>query len=411
MIQESTMTFTLTRRELLASGTALGAAGAIGAPLLRPASVAAAERTPARGRLIVVFLRGAADHLSITVPLDEATYHDARPTIAIDPSATLPLDGRFGLHPAMPRLHERYRSGQLAPVVAVGNPAGDRSHFVAQDLLERGSDGDDRLGDGWLARHLRSTATPADSALRAITIGANVDDSLVGFPAIGMLSLRSFGLAGAGTKADALAMAMRRAHDGESTLDAQAVQALDAADAVASLPASTTRNRTSAAFEDIVTLVDADLGTQVFTVSIDGWDTHDRMGTADDGDMRDLLVGLDDALGSMHDAFDDRGVDDVTTLVVTEFGRRVAENGSGGCDHGWGSVAMLLGSAVAGGRVHGDWPGLDSDVVADARGDVPMTTDYRDVLGETLEAVLAGDASSTFPDHERSPLGLFGPSS
>jgi uncharacterized protein (DUF1501 family) len=401
----------LTRRSLLESAAALGAAGIIGASLLQPSGVVAA--TPAAptsvraGRLVVVFLRGAADHLSITVPLDESMYQDARPTIAVDPDETLPLDDRFGFHPAMERLHARYQAGRLAPIVAVGNPAADRSHFLAQDLLERGSDGDDDLGDGWLARHLTATSTGEDGGLRAITVGANVDDSLVGYPAIGMLSLRTFGLAGAGDFADELAAVMRQAHDKGTRLDAVALQAIEASNAVAELPASEERNRTTAAFEDIVTLLEADLGTEVITVNIDGWDTHSRMGNTDGGDMRNLLADLDNRLGGMADALDDRGIDDVTTVVVTEFGRRVAENGSGGCDHGWGSAALLLGPSVNGGRVHGDWPGLDDDVVSDSRGDVPMTTDYRDVLGEAVNRVLGGSPGTAFPNRAYTPVGVF----
>ena len=378
----------LTRRSLLESSAALGAFGLVGLPLLQPSALVRARvagpRPPRSGRLVVVFLRGAADHLSMTVPLDDSAYQDARPSIAIDPADALPLDDRFGFHPAMPRLHARYRAGDLAPIVAVGNPAADRSHFLAQDLFERGSDGDDDLGDGWLARHLAATSDGADNGLRAITVGANVDDSLAGYPALGMLSLRTFGLAGAGDFADELAAVMRSAHRSGSRVDDVALQAIEAAGMLAELPASAERNRTTAAFDDIVTILDAGLGTEVITVSIDGWDTHSRMGNVDGGDMRTLLAGLDDTLGTMADAFEARGIDDVTTVVVTEFGRRVAENGSGGCDHGWGSAALMLGPSVDGGRVHGDWPGLSADVISETRGDVPMTTDYRDVLGETL---------------------------
>ncbi len=400
------LTSTLTRRSVLRSGTAFGLAAMTGLPGLAMAAPPPAGTTQRSGRLLVVFLRGAADHLSITVPLDEPFYHDARPTIAIEPSATLPLDDRFGLHPALVRLHERYVATELAPVVAVGNPAADRSHFLAQDLFERGSDGDDDSGDGWLARHLKTTSAAEDSPFRAITIGGNVDESLLGYPALGVPSLRAFGLSLAGNAAPALEQMMRQAHAGESRSDGVAIQALDAARKVADLPASSQRNRTAAAFEDIVTLLDADLGIETITVSIGGWDTHDRMGTVEQGDMRDLLAGLDTTLGDLTDRLDDRGIDDVTTIVVTEFGRRVAENGSGGCDHGWGSLALVLGKHVAGGRVHGEWPGLAPDIVADAGGDVPMTTDYRDLLAETVDVVLGGDPSIVFQGHSTQPLGV-----
>lgn len=411
-----TPTAGISRRAVLKSGAAAGVVGLAGLPLLRVTETAVAASAPATGvapgvakrpgRLVLVFLRGAADHLSMTVPLDEANYQDARPGIAVDPNRALQLDDRFGFHPAMPRLHERYRAGQLAPLVAVGNPAGDRSHFVSQDLHERGSDGTDGAGNGWLARHLVATEPTLGGALRAITVGSNVDASLLGYGALGMTSLRSFGLAGTRDGGDVLADVLRRAHDGRSVLDATALQALEAATAVSELPASVSRDRSVAAFEDIATLLEADLGTDVITTSIDGWDTHSQMGDAESGDMRDLLGGLDDLVGGLADSLDDRGIDDVTTVVVTEFGRRLAENGSGGCDHGWGAAAFVLGAAANGGRVHGDWPGLNPDVVADTRGDVPMTTDYRDLLGDVVTHVLGGDPSIAFPEHVARPTGV-----
>ncbi len=397
----------VTRRAVLKSGAAAGLVGLAGAPLLRAtqaAAVAPVGVAKRPGRLVLVFLRGAADHLSMTVPLDEQNYQDSRPGIAIDPNSALQLDDRFGFHPAMPRLHERYLAGQLAPLVAVGNPAGDRSHFVSQDLHERGSDGTDGAGNGWLARHLDATRSAPESALRAITVGSNVDASLLGYGALGMTSLRSFGLAGA-SGGDVLADVLRGAHGGDSVLDATAIQALQAATAVSELSASVARDRSVAAFEDIATLLEADLGTDVITTSIDGWDTHSQMGDGDNGDMRNLLGGLDDLVGGLADSLDDRGIDDVTTVVVTEFGRRLAENGSGGCDHGWASAALVLGAAANGGQVHGDWPGLDSDVVADARGDVPMTTDFRDLLGDVVTHVLGGDPAIAFPDHAARSTG------
>ncbi|MBT8241885.1 MAG: DUF1501 domain-containing protein, partial [Acidimicrobiia bacterium] len=225
-------------------------------------------------------------------------------------------------------------------------------------------------------------------------------------PALGMVSLKTFGLALAGGAAADLEAAMREAHSGDSPADLAAIQALDAARALGDLPASSQRNPTSAAFEDVVTLLDASLGLEVITVSIGGWDTHDRMGTIEQGEMRNLLGGLDTTLGDLSDRLDDRAINDVTTVVVTEFGRRVAENGSGGCDHGWGSTALVLGKNVAGGRVYGDWPGLSPDVVADAAGDVPMTTDYRDLLADAVDGVLGGEPSVVFPDHRHTSLGL-----
>ncbi len=399
-----------TRRRFVAGAAASGVGTAIAAAPWRvgDAGVAPGSVSQRQGRLVVVFLRGAADHLSVTVPLDDPDYLRLRPGIAVDPSRTLELDGRFGLHPALGRLHERYRAGQLAPLVTVGNPAGDRSHFVSQDLYERGSDGGGDVDDGggWLARHL-ATDDGSDEPLRAVTVGSSVDASLLGYGAVGLRSISSFGVAGLGDDAAALDAALRVAYRGDAPLDAAAHRALDAAAAVSELRPSQQRDPELAAFDDIATLLAADLGTEVITTSLDGWDQHTRMGDVDGGDMTDQLAKLDTTVGGLLDAFDEHEVDDTTVLVVTEFGRRVAENGSGGCDHGWGSVALAIGPDVLGGRVHGEWLGLDADVLGEYRGDVPALTDFRDLLGDAVEHVLDGDVDATFRGHIHRPTGVF----
>ncbi|MGK2930502.1 MAG: DUF1501 domain-containing protein [Acidimicrobiales bacterium] len=399
----------LTRRHLLGGGAAFAAMSALG-PTARTA--AASRPTNRTGRLVTVFLRGGMDHLSAVAPIDDADLRAARPTIAM--SGGLALDDRFALHPAMPRLHERFLAGTAVPIVATGNPAGDRSHFVAQDLVAIGAE--KYLPDtrGWLARHLLDT--PHDPAsdtavLRALTVGANVDRSLAGFPAVGMASIQQFGL-GSGADEAALVKILRRTHGGDSTADQVGRQALTVAGAIGGLPASTADDETRRTFADVATILDdgrdAGLGTEVVTVDIGGWDTHNTMGTTEAGEMRTLLAGLDTALGDFQDDLDARGIDDVRTVVLTEFGRRVEENGSGGTDHGWGSVMFVLGSGLVGATVHGDWRGLAPEVLGE-RGDVPATTDFRDVLAEVAGATIGVDAVAAFPGHDASAVGVVAP--
>ncbi len=142
------------------------------------------------------------------------------------------------------------------------------------------------------------------------------------------------------------------------------------------------------------------------TVNIGGWDTHDNMGTTAAGEMRDLLAGLDGYLGTFQADLDARGLSDVTTVVMTEFGRRVAENGSVGTDHGFGAVMLVLGGRVNGGHVYGPWAGLSPDVIG-ARGDVVPGVDFRNVLGDVAHDVLGVTSPATlFPGHTYARVGV-----
>jgi uncharacterized protein (DUF1501 family) len=131
------------------------------------------------------------------------------------------------------------------------------------------------------------------------------------------------------------------------------------------------------------------------------------MGTATAGQMRTLLAGLDEQLATFQADLDARGLGTVTTVVMTEFGRRVRQNGSG-TDHGFGCVMLVLGGGVNGGRVHGEWLGLSPAVIG-PRGDVVPTVDFRDVLGDCARDVLGvADPSSMFPGHTYTPVGVTG---
>ncbi|MDZ7733205.1 MAG: DUF1501 domain-containing protein [Acidimicrobiia bacterium] len=258
---------------------------------------------------------------------------------------------------------------------------------------------------GWLGRHLVGTASGTDTPFRALTLGDNVTKSLSGYPAIGVPAIQLFGLGGSSGATADLGTVFEQAYEGDRRIEEVGRQALEAVQQVDELPASDDPDPVARAFADTATLLEADLGTEVVTVNIGGWDTHTTMGDADAGTMRDLLAGLDGALGGFHADLDARGVTGVHTVVMTEFGRRVAQNGSDGTDHGFGAAMLVIGDGVQGGRVHGEWPGLDSDVIG-PRGDVPVTTDFRDVLGDLVVHVLAGDPSAVFPGHGYEPVGV-----
>jgi uncharacterized protein (DUF1501 family) len=401
-----------TRRTLLKTGAAAAGvaavAGSSGAVL-----VDGLARTPAAfgarpGRLVVVFLRGGQDGLSQVVPYTESAYYAARPTIAIPANQVLPLDAQFGLHPAMTGLHELYQAGKLAVVVGAGNLAGNRSHFTAQDLWEFGATSAPADASGWLARYLNATATSTDSVFRGVTIGNNVNASLRGYPALGLATINGFGLGGLSGANGALAPMIRSQYSGNLAVEQTGIRALDASSRVGTLSGSTAPDPEARAFADLAVLLDADLGVEVATMNLGGWDTHNNMGTAATGQMRSLLQGLSAHLSAFQADLDARGLTDVTTVVMTEFGRRVAQNGSGGTDHGFGCVMLVLGDDVHGGQVHGQWAGLSPAVIG-ARGDVVPTVDFRNVLGDCARDVLGlANPSSLFPGHTYVPVGVTG---
>jgi uncharacterized protein (DUF1501 family) len=157
--------------------------------------------------------------------------------------------------------------------------------------------------------------------------------------------------------------------------------------------------------EDVARLIKADVGLQVACVDFGEWDMHSGMGTVGSGWLRSHLSELAKTL----DAFaTDLGstMSRVTLITLSEFGRRLKENGSGGTDHGHGQAVLMLGGGVRGGQVHGQWPGLAEEALVD--GDLAGTTDYRNVLAELLEKRCgAGSMSEIFPGLTSDRVGAF----
>jgi uncharacterized protein (DUF1501 family) len=154
---------------------------------------------------------------------------------------------------------------------------------------------------------------------------------------------------------------------------------------------------------DAPALVRADVGLRYATMELGGWDMHENIGTVDGGRMLTQLTELSTALGAFATELGS-DLDRVTVATISEFGRRVAQNGSGGLDHGHGTAMLLLGGGVRGGRVYGQWPGLAPSKLDS--GDLAVTTDYRDVLGEILtERCGAGSLSTVFPGLTPRPPG------
>lgn len=377
----------------------------------------------ARPTMVCVFLRGAADGLSLVVPYADDRYYDLRPTLAIPrpddgraavTSRALDLDGRFGLHPALSGLLPLYRSGELAIVHAVGSDDQTRSHFEAQDRMEHAHASDRDTGGGWLARHLATRPGGRASSLAAIALGATVPESLRG-AAVSVLESASDYRLGDDDARFALALgalyegAGDPGHPFDGALRGAGREALETLDRLRSVDrekptgARYPTGQLGHALGEIARLTRADLGVEVATCDDDGWDTH----FVSDQLIPGLAKDLGDGLAAFREDLGD-AMERVVVVVMTEFGRRAYENTSLGTDHGRASVMFVLGGGVRGGKVVTDWPGLEAARLEEP-GDLAVTIDYREILEEIVRVRLGNPrAGDVFPGFDARPRGLFG---
>ena len=378
--------------------------GAVLLPLGPSAWAAAGERPAAAPpRLVVIFLRGAVDGLSVAVPHADSAFYAARPSIALarpgEEGGVLDLDGRFGLHPALAPLMPLWRAGQLGFVQACGSPDATRSHFDAQDYMESGTPGRKSTADGWLNRLLG--VLPADppgsaAATRAVSMGPLLPRIYAGRQSVANVPLgaaagrptlldrpqvaEAFGRLYGGDDALSLAFkASRRSHqEVMRSMNADGLEReMQAASNGAPLPNGFPDNVARLAI-----LMRNDPRVQLAFMDLGGWDTHANQGGAS-GQLANRLGPLGQGLAAFATRLGPIW-EDTVVVVMSEFGRTVRQNGNGGTDHGHGNVMWLLGGRVAGGRVHGRWPGLEDDALHEGR-DLAVTTDFRQVLAEIGE--------------------------
>lgn len=356
--------------------------------------------------LVVIFLRGGADGLSLVPPVGDEGYHNTRPRIAVGEREALPLDGFFGLHPRMAELKPIYDAGEMLVVHATGSEDSTRSHFEAQDLMEHGG----QVAGGWLGRFLRYRANPADGALSTVAIGKTLPEALRGAPsATAIESLDEFGFA---ESDDIFMRELSRLYERESgglgrtardTLAAmERMESLRANSYVPDRGANYPNNEFGRGLLQIARLIKGRVGLESATLDLGGWDSHLTQETL----MNPLMTTLSQGLGAFHRDLG-REMDRTTVVVMTEFGRRVRENSAFGTDHGRGSVMFVLGGGIRGGRVHAEWRGLDDEVL-EGPGDLPVTTNYRNVLAPILSRQDTGaDMSRIFPGFALEPVPVF----
>jgi uncharacterized protein (DUF1501 family) len=386
-----------TRRNFLRSA----GLGSLTLPAWFPRVAFAATPSPQRDVLICIFQRGAADGLNMVVPVGDDDYYKNRPTIKIaQPSGAagtaIDLDGFFALHPSLAPFKELWDDGVLAAVQATGSPDGTHSHFDAMDFMERGTPGSKSIPTGWIGRHLGSVDTSGNtSPFRAVGMGTLVQASLRGpVAATALQSIADFHLGGKGAVASQIATfqaSLSSLYADNAWLDLQAQQTVNAINTLAAAHPGTYQPQNGAKYPDtdfgsamlqVAQLIKADLGMEVACVDLGGWDTHASQGGAT-GQQADLLAELAGGLAAFHADLADR-MSRIIVVTMSEFGRRLLENGSGGTDHGHGNCMFVLGGGVNGGKVYADWPGLAPEQLA-SPGDLAITTDYRTVLAEIVD--------------------------
>jgi uncharacterized protein (DUF1501 family) len=382
----------VSRRDILrAAGAGLVASSIPGLALARANTDA---------RFVLVILRGAADGLAVAPAFGDGNYAKVRGELALSANELNKLDGLFGLHPALSDIHEQYRKQQALLVHAVASPYRERSHFDGQDVLENGAAGVGMLRDGWLNRALAPLGGSLGNEV-AIAMAQNTPLVLRGGN-----SVTSWAPSALPDAEDGTIERLQDLYAGDEFFATRLVQALDAqaiAEADAGMASMNARGNEAQQMQTLASatarFLTARDGPRIAVLEAGGWDTHANQGTTS-GALANRFEGLDAGVRTLRKELGDTWSETVVA-IVTEFGRTVAVNGTRGTDHGTASAAILLGGAVAGGRVLADWPGLRQSDLYQGR-DLQPTTDLRSVfkgiLADHLELPESWIETRVFPD-------------
>jgi uncharacterized protein (DUF1501 family) len=366
-------------------------------------------------RMLVIVLRGALDGLGAVVPVGDPDWLALRGNRALTldgKPAALPLDSFFALNPAMPNLHRLYRAQHATIVHATATPYRERSHFDGQDVLESGLDKPGAVESGWLNRALVTLASGGQvdpRGGRAVAVGPVTPLVVRGPAPVLSWSPRRMLPASDDTQARLLELyrhtdpRLAAALDGRMRLVALGRAAgMDAPNPEAARLPPPGIARVRAFFAEAAGTAARYLarpdGPRVGALGLVGWDTHVNEGAAS-GQLANLLGALDGALAAVETNMGESWRETVVA-VVTEFGRTARINGTDGTDHGTGTVAVLVGGALKGGRVIANWPGLKPADLHENR-DLRATTDLRavlkGVLGDHLRVERTALAGAVFP--------------
>lgn len=344
--------------------------------------------------LVVCQLSGGNDGLNTVIPYANKLYYQMRPTIGIPDAQVVKLNEQLGLHPGLAPIGELFKQGQVAVIQNVGYPQPNRSHFKSMDIWQSASP-DGKLRYGWIGRHMDtvgaanpvyalglSTEKPLALAGKTASVPcfASLADiqNMIGDPDTERM-LRE--IQGMDAKAGSLEAVVQKANR----------TALDAMDVLASQLSKYSPKQTYAndpfgnGFKQIAQLIATSPQTRIVYFSTGGFDTHARQAESHGR----LMTNFANAVSSFQKELEAVGkADKVIVLVFSEFGRRVAENGSQGTDHGAAGPMLLIGKKVKGG-IHGSNPDLQNLV----NGDLKFETDFRSVYAATLDQWVGGDSA------------------
>ncbi len=364
--------------------------------------------------LVVLSLRGGIDGLGVVVPHGDPGYYSARPNTSVPKASLLGADAMFGLHPNMSTLQSLWDSGELAAVQAVGLAVPNRSHFSAIEAVEDADPGSSAR-TGWINRMIG--LGQGAGTLDGVQLGMNFPTSAMIGPRQLLATTDLDGLQISGTDGTnatrryaSLASAWNGATGSMASGAAEAVSISKGAGATLSTMADSSvayptqwyATPFAEPLESAAKLIKADLGTDVIAIDAGSWDLHTGYGNVGSGNMQQNISGLATSLAAFFSDLGSRR-SSVTVVTISEFGRRVAENGSRGFDHGWGNMMLVAGAGVKGGQYYGTWTPLQTGVDAD----LTVTTDYRNVLGEIVSRRFPDrSVSSLFPGLSYDPIGF-----
>jgi len=400
----------LTRREIIKAG------GVFATAYFLPRGARRALAGPATEKVLVaIFLRGGADPLNLVVPAFDADYYLARPNIKV--VGELDLGGGdthgFGFFPLCTNMKQMYDAEELLAIHLAGSTDPSRSHFDAQDFMEKAAPGDKGVTNGWLNRYL-GVINNADP-IAGLSISDAPQLALRGSaPNVAFSAISEFLIQGQFATERQAALQSYYAGGASDTIGAGVDAALSAVDIIQSVNTSTgvtyPSNKLGKALKDVAAIIKAEVGVKVVAVDLGGWDHHSNLNTqlgdiGEDGDGK--AVELDTSLRAFRDDLYNSGgtnyLNHTLSLCMTEFGRRVAENGGAGTDHGHGGVMFAIGGGISGGRLvlkNDNWPGLKTGDLFNGE-DLQVTTDFRNVFAEALFAHLGMNISAmepVFPD-------------
>lgn len=392
----------LTRRSFMQGAAALTGAG-VATTMFGSTSVSAAVSSTGSADqiLVVLSLRGGADGLSLVVPHGDPMYTVLRPRIKVE-GTLLGADEMFGLHPRFEPLRDLWEGNHIAAIQAVGLAAPNRSHFAAMELIEDADPGSpERIG--WLNRLVSLDGT--GSASEAINMGSSlVPTSLYGSePVLAVRRIKDMYLPARDDieKYQWRVASLRKAWSkDQSAFGGGARAALDLSLEFETLvgggddephnDADYPGGELGSALAETARMIRSDIPVQVITLDAGAWDMHVDL----KGNINNAVTELGEAIQAFFVDLGPAMLSRVTVVTISEFGRRVMENGNAGLDHGWGNAMMVIGAGVKGGY-YGRWPGLAPD--KQTEGDLRVTNDYRSVLCEVVRSRLGADTTKVFP--------------